>query len=626
VVDPRRTSYDEATCGSSWYVAGKAAGMEGTHQVIADKARRLARGHASMYGREWPLEDIDLLAGKDAFQAGADTDDWAAIALQLDYASAEEARAEAVGWASEEAVVELEATHVGRVAYRMRSVELLEWKDIGAQLGRPYLQTKADARAYAETSESPWPIRRGKDPENGRKSYDLKKSGLEWKDIGIQLGCGESNAYMRARKHAEANSLLWPIGRRTLGPEDEGELRNLGGRAYRMRSEEGFTWQEIGPAMKLTQKNAILAARLFAEVAGERWPIIPNFRPELGEQAYRMFSVERMKWTQIAVELDAKRGTVIDRAKIWSRTSSHPWPPSKVMVTTGKLAYEMRAETHMKWVDIGTHLHRTRDFATASAKKYAKQNGLPWPVPLPATADPHLRRLETGRKVYALRLEGKDWPTVLEALGISLAWGHRTGGEHAKINGLEWPLSMSGQRDTDQEAYELRLTGISWTEISEKQECSKNTVHDRARRHAKRSGKPWPINVAPVRRHFSKRAKRAFELGYGERMKWAEVAKILDYASGQSALNCAQVYAVRFGLAYPRQKPRAYSARKPERLQRSYELRRDTDMTWAEIGKEVGYVNTRSSFTAALKWAGQNTLPWPPRLGVPVGSSEPDPA
>lgn len=127
-----------------------------------------------------------------------------------------------------------------------------------------------------------------------------------------------------------------------------------------------------------------------------------------------------------------------------------------------------------------------------------------------------------GERAYTFRKEGKSWDEIailLDANSADAVLG--VARKYARMKGLLWPVEKvkiekepTGPSDLDmcreaqQRAYEMRLHGKSWQEITDSitvvddegnttpyYSASSHTIAG-ARRYALREGKPWPVRPA----------------------------------------------------------------------------------------------------------------------------------
>lgn len=127
--------------------------------------------------------------------------------------------------------------------------------------------------------------------------------------------------------------------------------------------------------------------------------------------------------------------------------------------TRGQRAYELRVGG-MTWAEVAVVLQppsstsddpkaNPESAVTNAARKYAISRGMPWPVklakPVAEAAPPPLQEVRTTQKrAYDLRVAGMSWSEVVEETGYSFP-SHAISGakRHAVREGLAWPVSPS---------------------------------------------------------------------------------------------------------------------------------------------------------------------------------------
>jgi len=490
-----RIVHEEVLTGTSWYTAATVAGLEGEHHHRIRQAQRLAKQHAKFYGHEWPIEGADSHDGREAFSAMLQDKPWDAIAQDFHY--------------------------------------------------RNPMAAERHAIEYSVTN------------------------GLSF-----------------ARLYA-------------------------GKTAYRMRG-KGKTWKEIAAVVELPQKEIMAATGEYARQVGFPWPPRAwSYRPEIGELAYKMrVSSRALEWADIADELDTTVSTALFRAKQYAKINQKGWPPLRHVPTIGELAYKIKVERYPTWDEVGEELGRAAAWCQDAARRYAQEHHLTWPIPIPIRVGLRMNRCKTGPRAYELRIKGGTWEAIAEEIGVGHRYALRSAREYAKEHDLPWPILLEEPDDPGQEIYQKRLEGFAWEDVAEAVGTPLPTVLKQCKRYARKHHLIWPPQLPPQRQQ-SERAAKAYNLGVKNKMPWVKVAERLGYASDQSALNSAKTYAERAGLPYQRQR-RRFCKRDPDRPRRAYELRAATGRSWREVGEEVGYVYHRGAHTAAKLWAEQNGLPWPP--------------
>jgi len=562
-----RWLYEEASMGQSWFSVGRAAKLEGTHHQIAGTAQRMARSYSRLYRQEWPIEIADAKEGQEALDMAMQGSSWDDIALQLKYVDAVQAREHVAATAARTGFkLELiEIARLGKASYDQRTFGV-SWEAIASVSNATERKTIANAKAYAQATGKPWPIVFAK-PKPPPKPPKIPTP---------------------------------PI---TLTAE-QGKI------AYFQKLWHNQNWSVI--ATNLEDENATVkrlqeATKAYALSEGKPWPV--RHDPYAwGALIYARRVEANILWKEIAGEFGSLENTVKVAAKKYALHAKQTWPLRYRPPAWGEIAYKRRAESNESWKVIADDLGLDWEYLIKEAKKYALNSNSPWPMPVPA----RLYR-DTAAEAYHLRAtERLSWVDIGVRLGISRAWAIRSAQQHVKTHNAPWPIRLEKAESVEETAYVMREQGHGWEDIAETMKCSLGVAQDRARRFAVRTGKPWPLQIAPVRTVFSARAKEAYERGYKGHEPWPEVAKDLDYANGQSCQNSARVYAERFGLPLHIRR-RGKLTRDPDRPRQSYEARQnDPAASWSEIGERLGYKAWRSAFTAAQNWAEDNGLPWPP--------------
>jgi len=433
--------YSLVTSGQTWYGASQCSDqVRGDHLRRITAARRIAKGHARMYGEPWPIEGADKRDGQEAYTLLRNVSP-EEIAERLDYLSVEEA-----------------------------------WDH---------------AQKFAEANDRkfPPPVPSGK----GAQAYTLRKEeNIPWEDIAEKLGYARSVSAIRAaRQYAVAVGEKWPLTLPRI------KVSVLGKDAYELRAKQ-VKWEDIGERLKRHKDSCSKAARQYARDNQLPWP--PFEGPDgdkVGQEAYKRRETNFDLWSDIASDLGLATDACRRYAEIWAGNNNKQWPisaPKDFRRHAGKSAYERRAETFESWPDIGKALDRDEGYVLKAAKDHAEQHGLPWPVPFPEGMDPESIRRDTGLEAYKLREERRmGWVEIAETLEVSRAFAVRQAREHASRENKPWPIDIP---DPSQErCYKLRSEGLSWFAVAAEVQIAVSTAQDRAKRWAKRSGLPWPVPV-----------------------------------------------------------------------------------------------------------------------------------
>ena len=148
-------------------------------------------------------------------------------------------------------------------------------------------------------------------------------------------------------------------------------------------SSRSATWEAVGAALAMTPGQARKRARKYATVHGLFWGRNADTK---GAEAF-LLREQGMAWPEIADRLGYNsRQAAQSSAQAWASRQKLKMPETKIVPaarrTMAQAAYERRAMTGDGWKAIAAHVDTTTaESACISAKRYALDNGLPWPVP-----------------------------------------------------------------------------------------------------------------------------------------------------------------------------------------------------------------------------------------------------
>ncbi len=97
-----------------------------------------------------------------------------------------------------------------------------------------------------------------------------------------------------------------------------------------------------------------------------------------GKRAYMMRQRTGCTWTVIGRALDYSRIGAWITARRWAEENGEPWPPAPYL-STGRICYQMASVDQMTWEDIAEELGKTRRQVWTDAYCFARYNNLPWP-------------------------------------------------------------------------------------------------------------------------------------------------------------------------------------------------------------------------------------------------------
>lgn len=212
-----------------------------------------------------------------------------------------------------------------------------------------------------------------------------------------------------------------------------------------------------------------------------------------------------------------------------------------------KRAYELRSQG-FSWEHIALELgqepdRKGRDKVRVWARRWAAMNDLPAP---PARIAERTRM----RLAYKMRVVGSSRADVAAVTGYTEASALNAADKHAQREGLPLPPRK--------EVRDLRGIWAWATENSaSKEEVAEHFDFESARHAAnalnswcKRSGEDYPWDKANRGTLTEGRAEAAYN-AHIEGMSWEEVARLLDYSSGGSALSTARKWALNSRLPWP---------------------------------------------------------------------------
>lgn len=366
----------------------------------------------------------------------------------IDRTEARNARAEAEDYASRESLpwpvptaaqrgtvmpTSEEGRPRGRSAYHLGRVGV-PWGHVAVIL---CYSTSGDAidsaKWYALKHRLRWPLHQLQQPpqrrsSRGRLAYEMRvATGKPWGKIGADLGLKAPQPC--ARKHALRAGLPWPPV-----VQADVERRVLQHEAYILRAENRLPYNKIGRRLGMTKAAAQRAVAAHAARNGVEVP------PEMmkGEIYYREREAGH-SWRRIADDHNIKHVQhAVQPARYWAEKTGALWPP--VPGDRRKRAYIERAMTGDKWEVIAERLGYNVEYkhgynATEAARKFAKANGLPWPVPKRWSCPENV-----GSAAYFYRGAGLPW-RVIKRMTAS-PHPQQAASRFAASNGLPWPIDV----------------------------------------------------------------------------------------------------------------------------------------------------------------------------------------
>ena len=152
-------------------------------------------------------------------------------------------------------------------------------------------------------------------------------------------------------------------------------------------------------------------------------------------------------------------------------------------------------------------------------------------------------------------------------------------------------------------AYDDRIsTGDTWSVIAARHDiASKAAACGGAKKFAHRNRLPWPP-VTPQKREEQQKEETEAEAD-------AQVYNFIKNGGGYHEVEGmipTQVY-----MALDRHSARTGAPALARNPQLAYEMRRDQESSWAEIGDALGYKHTSNVIEAASSYAKSADQPWP---------------
>lgn len=215
-------------------------------------------------------------------------------------------------------------------------------------------------------------------------AYNLRSQrDLAWKTIADMLGYSCFRECISvARRYAKLNDLQWPLGRDAMSQEERQELywkeNTTGEVAYNLRAGTGLGWTEIASRIGVSENSIRNCAERFALSRNLPWPLVgikEVLDSHLAPLAYELRPF--MKWTEIGEKLGISQDNARVIAERYAETNGLP-PPSSPK-SLGQRSYEARS-WGFTWKQVAKITGTTGMSHHGAAKKYALEQGLPWPL------------------------------------------------------------------------------------------------------------------------------------------------------------------------------------------------------------------------------------------------------
>ena len=273
------------------------------------------------------------------------------------------------------------------------------WSRIAQRIGAASANaTGMAARRYAERTGRPWPPRERprRVPEEGpvgSRAYRwmVAHPGASWPECGEALGADQPERTRdRAYSWAKANGAEWPP------PGTRAATRGGGGRAEQvlawMREHPGREWSDAAEACGLPSgRVARQTAYAYVRRKGGTWPPegaetagqLRRMEGSRGRKAYEAAdSGPAASWQEVEAQCGIPRARAV--AAAYAARQGLPWPPPGLAAREpqGDVIYRLKeASPERPWREIADEVGLEEGRAAGYARRYAKAEGRPWPIP-----------------------------------------------------------------------------------------------------------------------------------------------------------------------------------------------------------------------------------------------------
>jgi len=172
--------------------------------------------------------------------------------------------------------------------------------------------------------------------------------------------------------------------------------------------------------------------------------------PSKSERAYLLRTVGT-SWAQIAESVSPEvasdpsgkalagaKKNLSRAAKRWARARGMSWPPEPGQEVPERTV--LQHQSRERWAQEYEACREPTVEIAAGAKRWAIEQGLPWPPPERAHARSHVRHTRQEQS-YQLKAEGLDWETIRARVGYKRLHHAIEGARRwATANELLWPL------------------------------------------------------------------------------------------------------------------------------------------------------------------------------------------
>ena len=203
-------------------------------------------------------------------------------------------------------------------------------------------------------------------------------------------------------------------------------------------------------------------------------------------------------------------------------------------------AYHLRS-TGEAWESIAGALgYQTGYLVKTQVQRHAEERGWEWPIP-PEREGRFSGYTTRHEAAYKFRVRGLKWQGVGAKIGLFSPYAHAIAIRHARryasTSDLPWPPEIDVSKlplpENGELAYDLRMQGLSWSEVGRKTSLGTHAPR-RAERYAQVTGKPWPVPALTM-------AEIAYQIKHDNPdMAWRFVAKRAGYRYGDHATTGAR--------------------------------------------------------------------------------------
>ena len=329
---------------------------------------------------EAEMEETHRL-GKILYESRRTTVDWTAIAEQVGVpvkSALPAAKAYALAYDLPWPVVP-ERLDCGQFAYSRRADHKEPWPVIAKSAGHAPDYMRKAAQCYALRTGNPWPIIL---KDFGPEAHRLRtEENLTWDEVAARCHISRSWAIREARRYQA-----------TLGAPPPAATSSVEARAYEMRV-QGKGWAEIRTTLGCAQSVAIERAKRHACANGFEWPIkaprVCTKHSPQAQAAYERGYIAKESWEDVAASLGyASVSSAQASARCYADACNLPLDIVRRrciprVFNRPERTYRLKVESpSTSWEDISKMVgYPSLQSAHTAARTWALRNALPWPIP-----------------------------------------------------------------------------------------------------------------------------------------------------------------------------------------------------------------------------------------------------